>query len=160
MDAASAINALQTQKQRGLGLASGPSGDSTAREIWYNTTRAILAAAFGADSRNIGAVLSAGLHRGQMYFEGTPESVIEAHARENLAAAAAMLDSCIEQLQLIVPPIPSDVAEERRPHQETGTLIFIVHGRDEGKKEAVARFLRPWTCSRSSFMNNLTKAER
>jgi hypothetical protein len=65
------------------------------------TTGAILAAAFGSESRNIGAVNSAGPHH-QMYFEGTPQSLIVAYDRENLRnlrAAATMLDSCIEQLQ-------------------------------------------------------------
>ncbi len=142
MDATSAITALQRQKQRGLELASDTSADSRARHVWYNTIRAILAAAFGPESRNIGAVTSAGPHH-QMYFEGTPQSVIDAHDRENLRAAAAMLDSCIEQLQLLTPAAGSSGlgAGESTQHPETGRSVFIVHGRDEGKKEAVARFL-------------------
>ena len=57
MDAASAIAALQKQKQRGLELASDNVTDSVTRQGWYNTTQAILTAAFGPGSRNIGAVL-------------------------------------------------------------------------------------------------------
>src|SRR5260370_22453937 len=140
MDAISAIGALQKQRQRGLELASDASADSTAIRVWYNTTRAILAAAFGSESRNIGAVNSAGPHH-QMYFEGTPESLIRAHARENLRAAATMLDSCIEQLQLLAPRLSGRGAEEGVLQQEAGRSVFIVHGRDEGRKEAVARFL-------------------
>ena len=140
MGAVSAITALEMQKKRGLELASNTGSDSTARDGWYNTTRAILAAAFGPESNNIGAVSSAGPHH-QMYFEGTPQSVIDAHARENLRAAATMLDSCIEQLQLLAPALSGRSAEGGVQQSETGRSVFIVHGRDEGKKEAVARFL-------------------
>ena len=140
MDATSAISALQRQKQKGLELASDNSADSTARLAWRNTTRAILAAAFGPESRNIGAVNSAGPHH-QMYFEGTPASVIDAHDRENLLAAATMLDSCIEQLQILAPGLPGPDAEKVVQFSETGRSVFIVHGRNDGKKEAVARFL-------------------
>lgn len=103
-----------------------------------NTTRAILAAAFGPDSPNIGAVLSAGRHN-QMYPHNTPEAVIEAHGRENLRDAANMLDSCIEQLQLLAPIAEPAEAAARRPGNDNS--VFIVHGSDEGKKEAVARFI-------------------
>src|SRR5712664_2181954 len=78
MDAASAIKALERQKQRGMEIAADAGSDSTARRSWYNTTHALLAAAFGPESINIGAVSSAGPHH-QMYFEGTPQSVIDAH---------------------------------------------------------------------------------
>jgi predicted nucleotide-binding protein len=133
---------LQKQKQRGLELAADGKTDSTVRQSWYNTTRAILAAAFGSDSRNIGAVMSAGPNK-QMYPYGTPDSVIEAHERENLAAAATMLDSCIEQLQILVPVASQSGrgAQEVSQRPEIGRSVFVVHGRDEGKKEAVARFL-------------------
>jgi hypothetical protein len=135
MDATAAISALQRQRQKGLELAPHAGSDSTARQSWYNTTRAILAAAFGSESKNIGAVMSAGPHH-QMYFEGTPQSVIDAHARENLGAAAAMLDSCIEQLQLLAPAALSDRGAKGDTQElETGTSVFIVHGRDEGRKE-------------------------
>jgi predicted nucleotide-binding protein len=142
MDATSAITALRSQKQKGLELASETASDSTARRGWYNTTRAILAAAFGPESSNIGAVNSAGPHH-QMYFEGTPQSLIDAHDRENLRAAATMLDSCIDQLQILAPPtrLTGRVAGESSQQAVTGRSVFIVHGRDDGKKEAVARFL-------------------
>jgi predicted nucleotide-binding protein len=142
LDAARAILALQRQKQKGLELASNSGTDATARQSWYNTTAAILAAAFGPQSSNIRAVNWAGPHHNQMYFEGTPESVIETHGRENLRAAATMLDSCIEQLELLAPARLSERdADERSKHAETGTSVFIVHGSNEGRKEGAARFL-------------------
>lgn len=142
MDATSAINALLRQKQKGLELASDTSADETARRGWYSTTRAVLGAAFGSESSNIGAVLSAGPYRNRMYFEGTPDSVIEANERENLRSSAAMLDSCIEQLQLLAPAgLLNRGADESTLQTEIGTSVFIVHGKDEGRKEAVARFV-------------------
>jgi predicted nucleotide-binding protein len=142
IEAAPAIAALQKQKQRGLELSADVNAGSTARQGWYNTTRAILAAAFGSDSGNISAVLSAGPHH-QMYFEGTPDSVIEAHARDNLRAAATLLDSCIEQLEVLVPAAVATAPPlaEGAQQVEMGRSVFVVHGSDEGKKEAVARFL-------------------
>jgi predicted nucleotide-binding protein len=139
MDPASAITALERQKQRGLELASNSQTDSVTRQGWYNTTRAILAAAFGPDSANIGAALSAGRHN-QMYPYNTPDAVIEAHGRQNLLDAANMLDSCIEQLQLLA-PIAAESAEAAARHPGIDNSVFVVHGRDEGKKEAVAPFL-------------------
>jgi len=138
MAPASAITALERQKQRGLELAADNRTDSVARHGWYNTTTAILAAAFGPNSGNIGAVRSAGRHN-QMYPPGVPDSLIEAHNRENLQDAANMLDSCIEQLQLLAPIAEPAEAAARRPGNDNS--VFIVHGSDEGKKEAVARFL-------------------
>jgi len=106
IDATSAISALQRHKQKGLELASDAESDSTARGDWYNTTRVILAAAFGPESENSGNVMSAGPHH-QIYHYNTPQSVMDAHARDNLRAAATMLNSCIEQLQMWVPGILS-----------------------------------------------------
>jgi len=138
MDAPAAMAALQRQKERGLELATN--SDLTARQGWYNTTRAILAASFGPESRNIGAVSSAGPHH-QFYNDRTPDHVMETHARENLRAAAIMLDSCIEQLQILAPASGSIENAASPQHENLGNSVFIVHGRDEGKKEAVARFL-------------------
>jgi predicted nucleotide-binding protein len=142
MDSASAIAALQKQKQRGLEIASDASSDATTRSGWHNTTRAILAAAFGPESRNIGAVSSAGPHH-HFYTDRTPDSVMEAHARTNLRASATMLDSCIEQLELLAPPsaAAAHALEGGVQPAQAGRSVFIVHGWDEGKKEAVARFL-------------------
>lgn len=142
MDVSSAIAALQKQKQRGLELAADVNADSTARHAWRNTTRAILVAAFGPGSDNISAVLSAGPHQ-QIYFPATPDAVIETHARENLRAQANMLDSCTEQLELLAPTAAPSGSRFEEPAREgeAGSSVFVVHGGDEGKKEAVARFL-------------------
>jgi predicted nucleotide-binding protein len=77
-----------------------------------------------------------------MYPPGVPDAIIEARNMQNLRAAANMLDSCIEQLQLLAPASSSAVgAQEEAARLEPGRSVFIVHGRNEGKKEAVARFL-------------------
>lgn len=138
MDPVAAIASLQEQKERGLAISSDPHPDADARQRWYNTARAILSAAFGPDSPNISAVMHAG-PPGQVYPFGTPDAVIEAANMRNLHAAAMMLDSCIEQLRLLGPTLP-DIRTGRKS-TEPGTSVFIVHGRDEGKKEAVARFV-------------------
>lgn len=127
IDAGSAITALQNQKERGLAISSNPRPDPTARQAWYNTTAAILAAAFGPDSPNIGAVMNAG-PPGRMYPPSTPDAVIEAANMENLRAAATMLDSCIEQLQLLAPaPASSSRTNEAA---ERVDKVFLGHGRD------------------------------
>lgn len=64
---------------------------------------------------------------------------MEVHALENLRAAASMLDSCIDQLQLLAPS--AELFEAATPSSGIDRSVFIVHGRDDGKKEAVARFL-------------------
>lgn len=115
MDASSAISALPKQKQSVLEIASDGSSDSTARRSWCNATRAILAAAFVSDSLKIGEVTSAGPHH-QMYPYGTSDFVMKTHARENLGAAAIMLDSCVEQRQLLAPVTsPSDRGAQEKP---------------------------------------------
>jgi len=66
---------------------------------------------------------------------------MDAHARDNLRAAATMLNSCIEQLQILAPGLSDPGAERVVQSPETGRSVFIVHGRNDGKKEEVARFL-------------------
>lgn len=139
LDPEAAVRLLNRQKERGTALAAANSWDSVAAEGWYNTTREMLTAAFGAESRNIMAVMHAG-PPGQIYPMGTPQGVMDAQSRRRLAAAAQMLDSCVEQLELL----SSKSAAVAEPVPGEADLIpkaFIVHGHDQGRKDTVARFL-------------------
>jgi hypothetical protein len=61
---------------------------------------------------------------------------------QNLRAAAAMLDSCVEQLQLLAPAVPNTRGAEK-PDRELGTSVFIVHSSDEGNKDSTVCPERP-----------------
>jgi hypothetical protein len=134
---AEAIALLNRQKERGMQLASDPWNEVGAN-AWYNTTREILALAFGPESRNVGAVLHAGPGM-RIYSYDTPQSVMDRDSNEKLKAAVQMLDSCIDQLEFLAPK--ALVAAAETGSAELAPKVFIVHGRDEGRKEAVARFV-------------------
>jgi predicted nucleotide-binding protein len=53
----------------------------------------------------------------------------------------AKLESIVERLELYPEPSVPAVGEVRPPHAPVSSKVFVVHGHDEGPREAVARFL-------------------
>lgn len=139
LEAQEAIRLLKVQLEKGQELLKGNQLDSTSASAWRNTTRELLVAAFGPESHNIAAVLSAGSHR--IFPMGTPSYVIDQQRRKNFTASLKMLESCIEQLELLGARPTTSLGAKPNDASGKGRKIFIVHGHDNEKKEAVARFL-------------------
>lgn len=132
-----AIRLLTRQKEKAVALLEGQRLQETDSEAWRNTTREVLIQAFGSESRNVSAVINAGSI--MIIDEFTGEADIERMQREHLQASIKMLDSCIEQLEMLAPVTGSESEGEKETVYSR--KVFVVHGHDEGKKDAVARLL-------------------
>ena len=87
---------------------------------WTSTTEQILKAAFGEPHgedhemlqrfKNAGAIL--------MFSSGTPDSYFEERYREGMATKKAILESCLDQLQILAPPIVQGAPDRYQLHPE------------------------------------------
>lgn len=130
------IELLRQRHQKATEFLSNRPLRSDDYSAWENTTRDVLIRCFGSDSENIRAVMNIGKHGGVI---GGTEEYYEQRRVEHLQAQMKMLESCIEQLQLEIDEGSALVAQSERP--SIGGDVFVVHGRNEGVRETVARFL-------------------
>jgi predicted nucleotide-binding protein len=121
-------------------LANRPivTADHTA---WNNTTRDYLIKAFGSKSPNVNAVIHASSSEG--LYMGMGDAAFEEYMASLVENQIRMLNSCIEQLET---EIESSKGSEKidEPYiskKAPSNKIFIVHGHNQGVKEAVARFI-------------------
>ncbi|MFA5060107.1 MAG: nucleotide-binding protein [Candidatus Omnitrophota bacterium] len=108
---------------------------------WENITQACLEKSFGLNSPNVNKVLDIGKYGA--FPMGASEDYWENSRSEDLSSQISMLISQIELLEMEIslssdtksgPVIPSHLPAISRK-------IFLVHGHDDGIKEATARFL-------------------
>jgi predicted nucleotide-binding protein len=105
---------------------------------WENTTREYLIKAFGATSTNISAVLDIGKYG--VFPMSATEKYWEEQRAQNLERQLVMLDSLIELLETEI-ELQSDAAGSDEQGSSMSNSVFLVHGHNQGIKEAVARFL-------------------
>ena len=114
---------------------------------WIRGAHAAIAYAFGERSRQlsdfngvdyttpIGYGDEDGIfhHTDNPYFKGLDlaEAILE-----------SMIDEIVEYWEDDNVPIPDSATTDRRQPAVTSRRVFVVHGRDEGAKESVARFLQ------------------
>ena len=116
--------------------------DSPQFEKWRRDTRVAITNTFGNDSPNITDFDK--IHFSlSMFFSDTPDSEFQAAYVNGLESAASVLESMIDEINEYweeenQTPTSSEIHEKE---QITTNEIFIVHGRDEGAKNMVARFL-------------------
>jgi len=109
---------------------------------WNNTTRDYLIKTFGSKSPNVNAVIHASSSVG--LYAGMGDSEFEIYMASIIKNQIKMLRSCIEQLET---EVELSEGEEKKDEQiipikiSSSNKIFIVHGRNQGIKEAVARFI-------------------
>lgn len=109
---------------------------------WNNTTRDYLIKTFGSKSPNVNAVIHASSSKG--LFMGMGDAELEKYMASIIENQIKMLGSCIEQLET---EIELSKSEEKKDEQiiskkvSSSNKIFIVHGHNQGIKEAVARFI-------------------
>jgi predicted nucleotide-binding protein len=108
---------------------------------WLNTTRDYLIRAFGSASPNVNAVIYASSdipsHMGMSEAESEKSRV------SLLKNQIKMLRSCIEQLEteIEISSVSSLPSVSASSSESSSDRVFVVHGRDPGIKESVARFL-------------------
>jgi hypothetical protein len=81
-----------------------------------------------------------------VFSSGTPDSAFEARWREGLDEASAILNSFLNQIQTYWDePHESSRGQQLDPHNRmldiAAKRVFIVHGHNDGLKQAVARLL-------------------
>ena len=143
LDAEKALPILIKQRNKGGELLERPHIDYVDYHGWLLTTREFLVRAFGSESSNIERLDD--VDRPPSFYVGTlddlttpqPEPSTD-HIKAYVRGKLVVLESCIDQLEALVPSRPS-VA---RPNISPGNArVFLVHGRNEGVREAVARFV-------------------
>ena len=118
------------------------SEDSPKFETWRRNTRVAIDKLFGEDSRNSRDFEEIYFHPSVSYFD-MPDSEFQASYLSGLNSAAAMLESMIDEIEEDWPDdtqaqIPSGAQRNDRP---SSNKVFVIHGRDDGAKQTVARFL-------------------
>jgi predicted nucleotide-binding protein len=115
---------------------------SSDEQAWSALARDYLTRTFGSGSPNISAVLHAsgdgGLHSGMSDWD-----VIDWY-RSGFRNKIKVLESCIEQLQTDIQlrgAVNPKTNSASGKDDASDTKVFVVHGRNHGYKEAVARFL-------------------
>ncbi len=109
---------------------------------WNNTTRDYLIKTFGSKSQNVNAVINASSSKG--LFMGMGDAEFEKYMASIIENQIKMLGSCIEQLEteIELSEGKEDIDEQNIPEEISfSNKVFIVHGHNQGMKEAVARFV-------------------
>jgi predicted nucleotide-binding protein len=121
-------------------LANRPiiNSDHTA---WNNTTRDYLIKTFGSKSPNVNAVIHASSSVGLRINMGDDE--FERYMASLIENKIKMLHSCIEQLEteIELSKVEEVTDWETIPKKSSSKKVFIVHGHNQGIKEAIARFI-------------------
>jgi predicted nucleotide-binding protein len=118
--------------------------ESSDLDGWHVLAKDYLARAFGSESANIRAVVSASGDYG-MYADMS-EQALRANLISSLRNKVKVLRSCVEQLELNIElaAVPGATAAAPVPASPAvrPTKVFIVHGHNSGIKDSVARVLQ------------------
>ena len=111
---------------------------------WRRNTEVAIIKTFGSDSSHISTFKNIRFSPGAL-FAGMSNSAFQKAYARGLESVAPILESMIEEIEeywedgnQTPTPIPSEIHENE---QINTNEVFIVHGRDEGTKSTVARFL-------------------
>ena len=111
---------------------------------WSRNIELAIIYAFGDDSRHIREFLDVRYVNSVSYISAQDGSVREAGYQPGLGRARALLESMLEEVEEYWPDddSPQPVPETREMAQQlVSNRVFVVHGRDGGTKDTVARFL-------------------
>jgi predicted nucleotide-binding protein len=118
--------------------------DSNDLATWASNIRLVLNGFYGRDSLQLREFNRIDF-RPRAYYDGMPQSKFEQTFLSGLEQASGFLSSRIEEINEIVLTGPANSTPTKigsHPHPSSETkAAFVVHGRDHGTKEAVARFL-------------------
>ena len=123
-------------------LLEGLSSGSPEFIKWIRTTERAIYATFGESSRELrdfhGIRFVSGLAGANVAYEREvySQSLVEARA-----ILESMLDGIEEYSEDDNAPLPASSMQEM-PEQQVSNRVFVVHGRDDGTRNTVARFLK------------------
>src|ERR1044071_1255947 len=144
VDPSQGIKLLTRQSEAARELLARRSLTSDDYDAWETLTSNFLIRAFGSDSPNVSRVMEVGKSPGLVWGRRTMADY-EQDRRKNLTTQIRMLESLVESLQTEVELRASsassafnqEVAREVDPRK-----VFVVHGRNERARTAMADFLR------------------
>lgn len=132
------ISLLQKQAEKAETLLANRPLATSDHTAWNNTTREYLIKVFGSKSENIRSVIYASSSKD--LYANMGDRKLEEYEASQLENQIKMLESCIEQLktEIELSEIGSGVLP-KETEVTRGNDVFIVHGRNHGIKETVAR---------------------
>ena len=136
------ISRIQRVKERVLQLRK-IGRDSPEFDKWHRDTRVAIANVFGEDSAKIDDFTNIRFRRGKATY-AISESTIQKAYVASLQRAEYILESMIEEVQEYWPDTSTGIDSSVAAQHNQGTVtnkIFLIHGRDIGARETVARFL-------------------
>jgi predicted nucleotide-binding protein len=136
------IQLLQKQIQKAEGLLANRPISSSDHTAWENVTRDYLVKAFGSKSPNVNTVLHASSDHSLSM--GMGDVAFERYLASQFTNQIKMLLSCMDVLETEIELSKIEEEGEQKmavPKKEDLKKIFIVHGHNQGIKEAAARFI-------------------
>jgi len=124
-------------------IADAKDGDPDDFAEWKTTTETVLRHAVGESSAALSS-FRGNSYSLQVWSTGTPQSAFDDARRRGIRRAIGYLKSAIAEVEMQ----DDDAPEPSAPVSERGVVgsaIFIVHGRNNERKETVARFVRNLT---------------
>lgn len=133
-------------------IAAAKSGNPDDFDLWRNETEVVLRNAVGVDNP-IYTQFRDNRYTLQVWTSNTSQSEINAACKRGVLRAVSMLRAAIKEIELTSPSprIAPGAAT-------TGSTIFVVHGRDEARKEGVARFLGKLTSKEPVILHEQASA--
>ena len=109
---------------------------------WHRNAQVVITNTFGSDSSHLEDFNNIRYSLG-VFTSGTPDSEFQAAYVRGLESARAILESMTEEINEYWEDEieASQSSESHKNEQITTKEVFIVHGRDQGAREKVARFL-------------------
>jgi len=141
VDPSIGIQLLKRQIDKGRLLLEGRPLQSSDHTAWTNTTQDYLIKVFGSVSPNVKAVLYASSDH--VLYVNMGDEKYEEYEASQLENQIKMLESCIEQLgtEIELSSMSRNTQKDEVILTSSSSDVFVVHGHDQGIKEAVARFL-------------------
>lgn len=133
------VKLIQKQIEKAEQLLAHRPLSSADHAAWDNVTRDYLVRAFGSRSPNVNEVVSA--HSSVPLHLRSSDADFERSGASRLENQVTMLRGCVQQLETDIELAASGAEETRSRAAEPGPphRVFIVHGRDAGAKDTVAR---------------------
>nr|VFK16205.1 MAG: Predicted nucleotide-binding protein containing TIR-like domain-containing protein [Candidatus Kentron sp. LPFa] len=142
-----ALEHLRKAKDAISGLekySSGERSSSTEFKKWRRNTERAIKYTFGKDSEQIENFVRI-RYFPMIYYVGReiPDSEQQEEYLSGLTEASPLLESIIEEIETYWAddPVPSQPQATQTSVTPSSKKLFIIHGRDDGTKETVARFI-------------------
>ncbi|HWQ91302.1 MAG TPA: nucleotide-binding protein [Clostridia bacterium] len=136
----SGIKILSQQLEEGRAMLTRPELEEAPYDVWVYTTTDYIARAFGEDSRNVERFTDT-IAPNAYFAAMEDEADSRRHRREDLVRQITYLEGMVKMLEKDI-ELRSPAPRELAPVAEAVSKgVFIVHGRDNGAKDTVARFV-------------------